>query len=104
MGHPSTIAADSAATGLSVLTRVSVAMADANATLNAVPVTLPGSSMNRVPGLAHSHDPPPLDRHSLTLLFRCADSSFLMSSGDSFGRSTLMVSLLSLAVSGNGGL
>ena len=30
-------------------------------------------------------------------------SSFLMSSGDSFGRSTLIVSLLNLAVSGNGG-
>ncbi len=30
-------------------------------------------------------------------------SSFLMSSGDNCGRSTLIVSLLSLAVSGNGG-
>ena len=30
--------------------------------------------------------------------------SFLMSSGDNCGRSTLMVSLLSLVVSGNGGL
>jgi len=30
-------------------------------------------------------------------------SSFLISSGDNFGRSTLSVSLLSLAVSGNGG-
>ena len=42
--------------------------------------------------------------YSLILLFRCAASSFLMSSGDSFGRSTLIVSLLSLAVNGNGGL
>jgi hypothetical protein len=33
-----------------------------------------------------------------------AFSSFLMSSGDSVGRSTLIVSLLSLAVSGKGGL
>jgi hypothetical protein len=33
-----------------------------------------------------------------------AACSFLMSSGDNCGRSTLMVSLLSLAVSGNGGL
>ena len=33
-----------------------------------------------------------------------AASSFLMSAGDSCGRSTLIVSLLSLAVSGNGGL
>src|SRR4029453_3751670 len=33
-----------------------------------------------------------------------AASSFLMSSGDSWGRSTLLLSLLNLAVSGNGGL
>jgi hypothetical protein len=34
---------------------------------------------------------------------RIAACSLLMSSGDNCGRSTLMVSLLSLAVSGNGG-
>jgi len=39
------------------------------------------------------------------LAFSCiAACSFLMSSGDSCGRSTLIVSLLSLAVSANGGL
>jgi hypothetical protein len=35
---------------------------------------------------------------------RIAACSFLMSSGDNCGRSTLIVNLLSLAVSGNGGL
>src|SRR5260370_15417079 len=42
--------------------------------------------------------------YSAILLLRVASSSFLMSSGDNCGRSTLIVSLLSLAVKGNGGL
>ena len=42
--------------------------------------------------------------YSLALLSRMAASSFLMSSGDSSGRSTLIVSLLSLAVRVKGGL
>jgi len=36
--------------------------------------------------------------------FFIASSNFLMSAGDNCGRSTVIVSLLSLAVSGNGGL
>ena len=43
-------------------------------------------------------------RYSLALLFRCAAWSFWMSSGESFGRSTLTVSLLSLPVKVNGGV
>ena len=41
-------------------------------------------------------------RYSLALLFRCAASSFLMSSGDNCGRSIFSVSLLSLPVKVNG--
>ena len=47
---------------------------------------------------------PPSSPYSLALLFRVAASSFLMSSGESCGRSTLIVSLLSLPVNVNGGL
>src|SRR5439155_23789329 len=45
-----------------------------------------------------------VDGYSLTLLLRWASWSFLMSAGDNCGRSTLIVSLLSLAVRGKGGL
>ena len=37
-------------------------------------------------------------------IFFKASSNFLMSAGDNCGRSTLMVTLLSVAVNGNGGL
>jgi len=47
----------------------------------------------------------PSKRDQSRFAFSCiAAWNFLMSSGDNCGRSTLMVSLLSLAVSGNGGL
>ena len=42
--------------------------------------------------------------HRSVAAARIATSSFLMSSGDSCGRSTLIVSLLSLPVKVNGGL
>ena len=45
------------------------------------------------------HEPP---RHQSPAL-SIASRSFLISSGDSCGRATLIVSLLNLAVSGNGG-
>jgi hypothetical protein len=44
-----------------------------------------------------------LTRRSGQPFFRIAASIFLMSSGDNCGRSTWIVSLFSLAVSGNGG-
>jgi hypothetical protein len=52
------------------------------------------------PSLASIRSPA---NYSLSLLLGCASCSFLMWSGDSSGRSTLIVSLLCFAVSGNGG-
>jgi hypothetical protein len=45
---------------------------------------------------------PRVPRYRLSLAFSCASMSFFSSAGVSFGRSSVIVSLLSLAVSANG--
>ena len=60
----------------------------------APPLVSSGRQSNSLPFLPFTH--------SETRLFRCAASSFLISSGDNFGRSMVRVSLLSLPVKANG--
>lgn len=62
------------------------------------------ASAEFAPGSVDTEAARVLRSYSLIWLLRVAASSFLMSAGDNCGRSTLIVSLFSLAVSGKGGL
>ncbi len=83
--------------------RKRAALASRPVTRRLRPLLLHGLFDLRFHGFEVEARSPRLSAHSLAQLFRCdPSSSFLMSSGDNFGRSSLSVSFTSLPVKAKG--